>query len=54
MEIVGIEIPLYSWSTVFGSAISGVFLGAIYALVALGLTLITASCTSSTSPTAAY
>jgi len=40
MEIVGIEIPLYSWSTVFGSAISGVFLGAIYALVALGLTLI--------------
>lgn len=40
MEILGLEIPLYSWSTVFGSAISGVFLGAIYALVALGLTLI--------------
>ncbi len=40
MEILGIEIPIYSWSTVLGSAISGVFLGAIYALVALGLTLI--------------
>ncbi len=40
MEILGLEIPLYSWPTVFGSAISGVFLGAIYALVALGLTLI--------------
>lgn len=40
MEFLGIEIPLYSWSTVIGSAISGVFLGAIYALVALGLTLI--------------
>ncbi len=40
MEILGLEIPLYSWPTVFGSAISGIFLGAIYALVALGLTLI--------------
>ena len=40
MEFLGIEIPLYSWSTMIGSAISGVFLGAIYALVALGLTLI--------------
>ncbi len=40
MEFLGLDIPLYSWSTVFGSAISGVFLGAIYALVALGLTLI--------------
>lgn len=40
MEILGLDIPLYSWSTVAGSAISGVFLGAIYALVALGLTLI--------------
>ena len=40
MEFLGIEIQLYSWSTVIGSAISGVFLGAIYALVALGLTLI--------------
>ena len=40
MEILGLETPLYSWSTVLGSAISGVFLGAIYALVALGLTLI--------------
>ncbi len=40
MDFLGIEITLYSWSTVLGSAISGVFLGAIYALVALGLTLI--------------
>jgi branched-chain amino acid transport system permease protein len=40
MDFLGIEITFYSWSTVFGSAISGVFLGAIYALVALGLTLI--------------
>jgi branched-chain amino acid transport system permease protein len=40
MEFLGIEIPFYSWPTVLGSAISGVFLGAIYALVALGLTLI--------------
>ena len=40
MEFPGFEIPLYSWPTVLGSAISGVFLGAIYALVALGLTLI--------------
>ncbi len=40
MEILGLEIPLYSWPTVLGSAVSGVFLGAIYALVALGLTLI--------------
>ncbi len=40
MDFLGIEITLYSWPTVLGSAISGVFLGAIYALVALGLTLI--------------
>jgi branched-chain amino acid transport system permease protein len=40
MEFPGFEIPFYSWPTVLGSAISGVFLGAIYALVALGLTLI--------------
>ena len=40
MELLGIEIPVFSWQTVLGSAISGVFLGAIYALVALGLTLI--------------
>jgi len=40
MEFLGIEITFYSWPTVLGSAISGVFLGAIYALVALGLTLI--------------
>jgi branched-chain amino acid transport system permease protein len=40
MEFLGLDIPLYSWPTVLGSAISGVFLGAIYALVALGLTLI--------------
>jgi branched-chain amino acid transport system permease protein len=40
MDILGLHIPLYSWQTVLGSAISGVFLGAIYALVALGLTLI--------------
>ncbi len=40
MEFLGLDISLYSWPTVLGSAISGVFLGAIYALVALGLTLI--------------
>lgn len=40
MELLGIEIPVFSWQTVLGSAVSGVFLGAIYALVALGLTLI--------------
>ena len=40
MDFIGINLPSYSWSTVFGSAISGVFLGSIYALVALGLTLI--------------
>ncbi len=40
MDLFGIEIPVYSWQTVAGSAISGVFLGSIYALVALGLTLI--------------
>ena len=40
MDILGLQIPLYSWETVLGSAISGVFLGSIYALVALGLTLI--------------
>ncbi len=40
MEILGFELPGYAWSTVAGSAVSGVFLGAIYALVALGLTLI--------------
>ena len=37
---MGFEIPTYAWQTVAGSAISGVFLGSIYALVALGLTLI--------------
>ncbi|MEM7746160.1 MAG: branched-chain amino acid ABC transporter permease [Pseudomonadota bacterium] len=40
MDILGLEIPSYSWETVAGSAISGVFLGALYALVALGLTII--------------
>ena len=40
MEFLGISLPSYSWSTIAGSAISGVFLGSIYALVALGLTLI--------------
>lgn len=40
MELLGIVIPSYGWQTVLGSAISGVFLGSIYALVALGLTLI--------------
>ena len=40
MDLLGLTIPLYSWETVLGSAISGVFLGAVYALVALGLTLI--------------
>jgi branched-chain amino acid transport system permease protein len=40
MEFLGIAIPTYSWQTILGSAISGVFLGSIYALVALGLTLI--------------
>lgn len=40
MEIFGLEIQMYGWQTVLGSAISGVFLGSIYALVALGLTLI--------------
>jgi branched-chain amino acid transport system permease protein len=40
MDFLGFTIPVYSWQTVLGSAISGVFLGAIYALVALGLTLI--------------
>jgi len=40
MDLFGIDIPTYGWQTVLGSAISGVFLGSIYALVALGLTLI--------------
>lgn len=40
MDFLGISLPSYSLETVLGSAISGVFLGAIYALVALGLTLI--------------
>lgn len=40
MDFLGINIPSYGWDTVLGSAISGVFLGSIYALVALGLTLI--------------
>lgn len=40
MEFLGISLPSYGWSTIAGSAISGVFLGSIYALVALGLTLI--------------
>ena len=40
MEIFGLQLPSYGWETVLGSAIGGIFLGAIYALVALGLTLI--------------
>ena len=40
MEFLGLSLPSYGWSTILGSAISGVFLGSIYALVALGLTLI--------------
>jgi len=40
MDFFGFDIPTYGWQTVLGSAISGVFLGSIYALVALGLTLI--------------
>jgi len=40
MEFLGFELPSYGWQTVLGSAIGGVFLGSIYALVALGLTLI--------------
>lgn len=40
MEFLGLSLPSYGWSTVAGSAISGIFLGSIYALVALGLTLI--------------
>ena len=40
MEFLGLNLPSYGWQTVLGSAISGVFLGSIYALVALGLTLI--------------
>ena len=51
MELFGLTIPSYSWQTVLGSAISGVFLGAMYALVAVGLTLIYGvCCTSSTRP----
>ncbi len=40
MEVLGLQVHGYGWETVLGSAISGVFLGSIYALVALGLTLI--------------
>jgi len=40
MEFLGFELPSYGWQTILGSAIGGVFLGSIYALVALGLTLI--------------
>ena len=40
MDILGIQVSGYGWETVLGSAISGVFLGSVYALVALGLTLI--------------
>jgi len=40
MEFFDFNLPSYGWQTVLGSAISGVFLGSIYALVALGLTLI--------------
>lgn len=40
MDLLGLSLPSYGWQTVLGSAISGAFLGAIYALVALGLTLI--------------
>jgi len=35
----------------FPSVLNGLTTGAVYALIALGLTLISASCTSSTSPT---
>ncbi len=40
MDFLDINFPSYGWQTVLGSAISGAFLGSIYALVALGLTLI--------------
>jgi branched-chain amino acid transport system permease protein len=40
MEFLGFSLPSYGWPTILGSAISGIFLGSIYALVALGLTLI--------------
>jgi branched-chain amino acid transport system permease protein len=40
IDFLGITLQSYSWQTVLGSSISGVFLGSIYALVALGLTLI--------------
>ena len=40
MEILGLQVFGYGWETILGSAISGVFLGSVYALVALGLTLI--------------
>ena len=40
MGFFGWDLPSYGWQTVLGSAISGVFLGSVYALVALGLTLI--------------
>ena len=40
IDFLGISLQSYSWQTVLGSSISGVFLGSIYALVALGLTLI--------------
>ena len=40
MDFFGLDLPSYSWSTILGSAIGGIFLGSIYALVALGLTLI--------------
>ena len=40
MEFLGLSLPVYSWPTILGSAISGIFLGSIYALVAVGLTLI--------------
>jgi len=40
MDILGWPLFGYDLGTVLGSAVSGVFLGSVYALVALGLTLI--------------
>lgn len=40
MDILSWPLFGYNLGTVLGSAVSGIFLGAIYALVALGLTLI--------------
>jgi len=40
MDILGWPLFGYDLGTVLGSAVSGIFLGSVYALVALGLTLI--------------